>query len=56
MEADERFVKVNKHIDAADDRLVQLRGQFNSFFIDLIFKISRQNFLHGNSQGSPSSS
>lgn len=36
MESDDLHVNVNMHIDAADDRFVELRGQFtdnNSFAI-----------------------
>lgn len=30
---DDLFVNINKHIDAADERLVHLRGHFHSSFL-----------------------
>lgn len=32
MESDDRFVTVNQFVDAGDERLLQLRGQFHSQF------------------------
>lgn len=32
MESDDRFVKVNQFVDAGDERVLQLRGQFHSRF------------------------
>lgn len=32
MEHDDRFVNINQHIDAGDERLLHLKGQFNSYF------------------------
>lgn len=42
MEPDDPFVKINKHIDAGDERLLELRGHFHSEFF--AFPIDKKFF------------